>query len=46
MALKELCSLLVIPVKVAAKKFLVRAGIKENTLKVFKALNMKIPSKY
>jgi len=27
------------------KKFWVRADIKENALKVFKALNMKIPSK-
>ena len=44
MVLKELNSVIVIPVKVRAKRFLVRADIKENALKVFKTLNMKIPS--
>jgi hypothetical protein len=45
MALTELSSVLVIPVKVGSKKIWERTDIGENALKVFKALNMKIPPK-
>ena len=45
MALKELSSVLVIPVRIGNKRIWVRTDIRENALKVMKALNMNIPPK-
>jgi len=45
MALKELSSVLAIPVRIEKRKIWVRTDIRENALKVMKALNMKIPPK-
>lgn len=45
MALKELSSVLAIPVKIGKKRVWVRTDIAENAVKLMKALNMKIPAK-
>jgi len=45
MALKELSSVLAIPVRIGKKRIWVRTDIRENAVKVMKALNMKIPPK-
>ena len=43
--IKELGSVLAIPVKMGKKRIWVRTDIRENALKVMEALNMKIPPK-
>jgi hypothetical protein len=45
MALKELSSVLAIPVRIEKRKIWVMTDIRENALKVMKALNMKVPPK-
>jgi transposase len=45
MALKELSSVLAIPVRIGKKRIWVRTDIRENAVKVMKALNRKIPPK-
>jgi len=43
--LKELSSVLAIPVRIGKKRIWVRTDIRESAVKVMKALNMKIPPK-
>jgi len=45
MALKELSSVLAIPVRIGKKRIWVRTDIRENAVKVIKAQSMKIPPK-